>query len=155
MPEPHVGNLLAALDGGRSSLRAVVPRFDEFRARPRDYLAKTPIEIGPASVWGMAFLLGFFLMIFVGPIVMLPVAKLLDVMEVKDEGDRTAVSVPMLFVAYALSVCLARWLTGGARLVLRTEGVEIHDGWSAVCCPWPLFWASGVQVVAEQSHVFL
>lgn len=155
MPEHQVGNLLASLDGRRASLSAVVPRFDEFRARPRQYLAKTPIEIGPASVWGMAFLLGFFVMILVGPVVTLPVSYLLGATGVKNEDARNAVLIPMLFVDYFLSVCLARWLTGGAKLVLREQGVEIHDGWSAVCCPWPLFWASGVEVVAQQSHVFL
>jgi hypothetical protein len=143
----------------RRSLRPLdklVSNLSELRAQPAVVLAQGDITIGPVRRWGSGIalglllavgLLGFMLLLFFAANGRPPWVG----------RGRLAVVLPLAFLIGVplFSVLFMLYRLKGARMVLRSGGVELHDRGTTVICPWALFSAQGVPFQPSKDRVLL
>jgi hypothetical protein len=143
----------------RRSLRPLdklVTNLSELRAHPAAALAEADITIGPVRRWGSGIALGLLLaVVLLGAMLVLFLAA--NGRAPWAGPGRLAVVLPLAFLLGVpfFSVLFVLYRLKGARMVLRTNGVELQDRGTTIVCPWALFSAQGVPFQPAKDRVLL
>jgi hypothetical protein len=146
---PTIGKVLAGLDATRKPLRKVIPRLSELRENPSKVLKEEQIEIKVSPPYGACTFIALF---FPGILI---VQICIHVLNWKPPGPEAAFT----FLTWLLSSVLFGVFLGNlfnrGKIVLRLQGLEVHDRRSCILCPWSVFAIAGTVKETSESEISL